>query len=116
MGKHERKFKKKVSESIDSELLYQTLRQQKTAGVQSVSIKKLSKFMQNQGRGQFSYEVFKGAYDSDPKLQELVKNFDKDKIEFKQDETDDVQDIAGQPGRPGADKVNQMAKNATDLG
>ena len=39
--------------------------------------------MQNQGRGQFSYDVFKAAYDSDPKLQQLVTNFDQDKIEFK---------------------------------
>ena len=70
--------------------------------------------MQNMGRGQFNYDVFKAAYDADPKLQELVKNFDQDKIELKTSETDDVEGLPGNPGRPG-DAVAQMAKNATDL-
>ena len=71
--------------------------------------------MQNQGRGQFDYETFKAAYDADPRLQELVKNFDKEKIELKQSEVDDVEGLPGNPGRP-SDEVGQMAKNATDLG
>jgi hypothetical protein len=70
--------------------------------------------MQNMGRGQFNYDVFKAAYDADQKLQQLVKNFDKEKIELKTSETDDVEKIKGNPGRPG-DTVGQMAKNATDL-
>lgn len=70
--------------------------------------------MQNMGRGQFTYDVFKAAYDADPKLQELVKNFDQDKIEFKTSETDDVEKIKGNPGRP-SDTVGKMAKNAVDL-
>ena len=70
--------------------------------------------MQNQGRGQFDYEVFKAAYDADPRLQELVKNFDQDKIEFKQSEVDDVDGLPGNPGRP-SDTVGKMAKNAVDL-
>ena len=70
--------------------------------------------MQNQGRGQFNYETFKAAYDSDPRLQELVKNFDEDKIEFKDSEVDDVKKIKGNPGRP-SDTVGKMAKNAVDL-
>lgn len=70
--------------------------------------------MQNQGRGQFDYEVFKAAYDSDPRLQKLVTNFDQDKIEFKSSEVDDVKKIKGNPGRPG-DTVGKMAKNAVDL-
>lgn len=75
---------------------------------------KLDKFMQNQGRGQFNYEVFKAAYDSDPKLQKLVTNFDQEKIEFKDSEMDDVAKLPGNPGRPG-DTVGKMAKNAVDL-
>lgn len=71
--------------------------------------------MQNQGHGQFSYETFKAAYDADPRLQELVSNFDKNQIEIKQDETDDVDNLPGNPGRP-SDEVGKMAKNATDLG
>ena len=77
-------------------------------------MKKLDKFMQNQGRGQFSYYVFKAEYDSDPKLQQLVTNFDQDKIEFKDSEVDDVEKIKGNPGRP-SDTVGKMAKNAVDL-
>lgn len=72
--------------------------------------------MQNQGRGQFNYDVFKAAYDQDPKLQELITNFDQEKIEFKTSSVDDVANASGEPGRPEADTVNQMAKNATDLG
>ena len=71
--------------------------------------------MQNIGKGQFNYDVFKAAYDTDPKLQALVTNFDKNQIELKQDETDDVEGLPGNPGAPG-DPVGQMAKNATDVG
>ena len=41
--------------------------------------------MQNVGKIQFSYDVFKAAYDSDAYVQGLVKNFDKEKITFKSD-------------------------------
>jgi hypothetical protein len=92
------------------------LRQQKAAGKAALSIEKLAQYMQNTGRGQFNYEVFKAAYDADPKLQALVKNFDQEKIELKQSEVDDVEKMPGQPGRPGEDEVSKMAKNATDLG
>lgn len=78
-------------------------------------MKKLDKYMQNQGRGQFTYEVFKAAYDADPKLQQLVTNFDQDKIEFKDSEMDDVGGLPGNPGRP-SDTVSKMAKSAVDLG
>ena len=111
MGKHEREFKKKVSEAVDSDFLYNVLRQQKAAGIAALSMNKLDKFMQNQGRGQFNYETFKAAYDSDPRLQELVKNFDEDKIEFKSSEMDDLP----QTKDGGGDTVNQMAKRAVDL-
>ena len=77
---------------------------------------KLDKYMRNQGKGNFDYESFKAMYDADPRLQQLVTNFDQDKIEFKQSEVDDVAGaVPGNPGRPG-DEVGQMAKNATDLG
>lgn len=72
---------------------------------------KLDKFMQNQGRGQFNYETFKAAYDADPRLQELVKNFDEDKIEFKTSEMDDLPQSKDNSG----DTVSTMAKRAVDL-
>jgi hypothetical protein len=87
----------------------------KQKGKNNLSIEKLDKMMQNIGKGQFNYDVFKAAYDADPKLQDLVTNFDKEKIELKQDETDDVEGLPGNPGRPD-DPVGQMAKNATDVG
>lgn len=70
--------------------------------------------MVNQGAGNFDYESFKAMYDADPRLQQLVTNFDQDKIEFKDSEVDDVKKIKGNPGRP-SDTVGKMAKNAVDL-
>ena len=70
--------------------------------------------MQNQGRGNFDYETFKAAYDTDLRLQKLVTNFDQEKIEFKDSEMDDVSELPGNPGRP-SDTVGKMAKNAVDL-
>ena len=81
----------------------------------ALSIAKLDKYMRNQGKGNFDYESFKAMYDADPRLQQLVTNFDKDKIEFKQSEVDDVAGaVPGNPGRP-SDTVGKMAKNAVDL-
>ncbi len=71
--------------------------------------------MQNQGKGQFTYEVFKAAYDADPRLQELVTNFDQEKIEFKNSEADDVAGLPGKSGAP-SNTVGGMAKNATNIG
>lgn len=107
--------KKKVNEAVDSNVIYALLRQQKAAGVAALSIAKLDKYMRNQGKGNFNYDVFKAMYDADPRLQELVTNFDQNKIEFKTSEVDDVANIAGKPGAP-RDTVGKMAKNATDLG
>ena len=70
--------------------------------------------MQNTGRNQFNFDVFKAAYDSDPRLQSIVTNFDKEKIELKTSELDDVSNDAKKDGT--ADTVGDMAKNATDLG
>jgi len=69
--------------------------------------------MQNMGRGQFNYEVFKAAYDADPRLQELVDDFDEEKIKLKTSETDDIPDSAKQPGS--GKTVSSMAKSAVDL-
>ena len=80
----------------------------------ALSIAKLDKYMRNQGKGNFDYDELKSMYDADPRLQQLVTNFDKEKIEFKQSEVDDV-NVAGQSG-PKGDTVGNMAKNATDVG
>jgi hypothetical protein len=110
----QRKFKKKVIEAVETDFIYNLLRQQKAAGLVALSMKKLDKYMQNQGRGQFTFDVFKAAYDSDPRLQELVKNFDEQKIEFKTSEMDDIPQNAKQPSND--QTVSQMAKRATKIG
>lgn len=70
--------------------------------------------MQNQGRGMFNFDVFKAAYDADPRLQELVKNFDDSKIEFKTSEMDDISASSTEPSND--QTVSQMAKRATKIG
>ena len=77
----------------------------------SVSFSQLDKFMRNSDRQQFSYETFVAAHDSDLRIQNLVKNFDKEKIDLKQSEVDDL----GSPDA-GGDTVGDMAARATDLG
>lgn len=68
--------------------------------------------MQNQGKGQFNYDVFKAAFDSDPKLQALVADFDQNTITLKTSEMDDV---ASTKPAPSGDSVKTMAKRAVDL-
>jgi hypothetical protein len=87
--------------------------------VAALSMKKLEKYMQNQGKGQFTFDVFKAAYDADPRLKELVVNFDNTKIELKQSEVDDVTGAAADGAAAtaaDATAVTNMAKSATDVG
>ena len=70
--------------------------------------------MQNVGKSQFSYDVFLQAYNGDPAVKELIKNFDKEKITFKSSEMDDIPQDAKDPSK--SNTVSSMAKRATDLG
>jgi len=63
------------------------------------------------GVEQFSYETFKAIYDSDQRLQKIVKNFTQEQVDFVQDSVD-----ALPQSQPQGDAVGQMAQNATDLG
>jgi hypothetical protein len=67
--------------------------------------------MQNMGKGNFTFDGFKAAYDSDPRFKTIITNFDKENIELKSDEMDDLPAT----GEPKPDAVNKMAKNAVDL-
>lgn len=67
--------------------------------------------MRKAGIEQFSYETFVAAHETDTRLQNLVTNFDKDKIELKQSEVDDLKSVD-----QGADDISAMAKRATDVG
>jgi hypothetical protein len=67
--------------------------------------------MQNIGHQQFTYDSFKVAYDSDQKIQNIVKDFDQNSITLKTSETDDV----NAPDVSSGNKISQMAKRAVDI-
>jgi len=73
----------------------------------------LNKIMQNVGGEQFDYGTFKAAYDTDPRVKTMVKNFNSDGIEPKTKK--DTETGAPQQDAQG-DTVGQMAKSATNLG
>jgi hypothetical protein len=67
--------------------------------------------MQNTGNQQFTYDSFKAAYDSDPKIKDIVKDFDQNTVTLKTSELDDINPSKGQS----KNKISQMAKRAVDL-
>jgi len=69
--------------------------------------------MQNLGSEEFDYGTFKAAYDTDPRVKTMTNNFNKDGIEPKTAKTIDSKTNDVDQGK---DDVEQMAKNATDLG
>jgi len=69
--------------------------------------------MANIGNVQFSYDILKQAYDTDPAVKKLIKNFDQDTITLSSGNA--VDDLPA--SEPDNDQtVSQMAKRATDLG
>ena len=111
MHERDERLKKKVTEAIDSNELVQVFRHLASKKKFNLSMDKLDSLMRKMGHGEFTFDVFKVAYDSDPRLQELVKNFDKDQIDLKSSEVDDL------PAQDGGDDntVANMAKSANDL-
>lgn len=74
-------FKKKIIETeVDTDKLTHVLEYLRNANQLTVSLKKLDQMMQNYGSPQFSYGVLNSAYESDPTLQTLIKDFDDKKI------------------------------------
>jgi hypothetical protein len=67
--------------------------------------------MQNTGNQQFTYDSFKAAYDSDPKIKDIVKDFDQNTVTLKTSELDDINPSKGRS----KNKISQMAKRAVDL-
>lgn len=67
--------------------------------------------MKNIGSEQFSYDTFKQAYDSDPRIKPLVKNFDQEGVTLA---TDTSSDPAPQQDTASDTAVSQMAKRATN--
>ena len=68
--------------------------------------------MRSSGIEQFSYDSFKAAYDSDPRVKALVKNFDQKGVTLATDEESNLP----QQDAKGDNTVSNMAKRATDLG
>tara|TARA_X000001036_G_scaffold426167_1_gene453245 strand:+ start:112 stop:330 length:219 start_codon:yes stop_codon:yes gene_type:complete len=67
--------------------------------------------MRNVLQVQFTYDVFKSAYDADKGLADLVKNFDKEKVTFNTgDSADDLPPQAASQDNT----VANMAKSATN--
>lgn len=73
----------------------------------------LNKLMQNVGGEFFDYGTFKAAYDTDPRVKTMVKNFSEQGIEAKT--ANQIADIPQGGSETGSSKVSQMAKRATDL-
>ena len=69
--------------------------------------------MQNVGAEQFDYGTFKAAYDTDPRVKTMIKNFDQVGIEPKTAKELEAGDDPSSNGD--GDTVSQMAKRATDL-
>ena len=69
--------------------------------------------MANIGGESFTYESFKTAYDSDPRIKQYVKDFSEDGITVK---TAEDADTAPTSPEDGGDKVGQMAQRATNPG
>lgn len=67
--------------------------------------------MKNMGNQQFSYDVFKSVYDSEPKIKNVVTDFDKNSISFKTSELDDLKTGSSK----NKNTVKQMAKRAVDI-
>jgi hypothetical protein len=86
------------------------LRQLKNSGAASIPFRKLDMILRNAGVQQFSYETFDAQFQSDPRLQNIVTNYDQEEIRFKQSE------VPGGASDQAPDTVGQMAKRATDVG
>jgi hypothetical protein len=67
--------------------------------------------MRNNKIPEFNYDLLKMAYDTDPRLQQIIKNFDQNSIEFSRGSIDNLTKDVDTSGS----KVKQMAMQAVDL-
>jgi len=84
----------------------------KDRGMVEFSIEQLDQYMQNIGEKSFTYDTFKAAYDTDPRIQELVTDFNKEMISLKDSEMDDIK----RKRKKADNDVEKMAKRATKVG
>ena len=81
--------------------------------VQGAINKNLDEIMANAGSVQFTYDTFNDAYEQDPRIKDLVKQFDSEKIELKTEK--EMVDPASQADQQ-KDTVGDMASRATQKG
>lgn len=101
-----------AADSKNEKLFLHFQKPKKTDIVSGAKNLDLNSIMINVGGEQFDYGTFKAAFDTDPRIKTMVKNFDQKGIEPKTKNAIDDQPQGDTDG----DKVSQMAKSATDLG
>jgi len=83
----------------------------KNSGKSNVRMGDLNRYMRNGKVPEFTYDTLKVAYDTDPRLQKLIGNFDKNQISFNQGSVDNLTKSAEQK----KSNVHNMAMKAVNL-
>ena len=77
-----------------------------------ISMDAVKSIMSNTGYPAFNYDVFKGLYDDDDDLKNIVADFDQEKIVIKTDQETEADPEMDFDNQGSTDKVKQMAKSA----
>ena len=77
-----------------------------------ISMDAVKGIMSNTGYPAFNYDVFKSIYDQEEDLQNLVADFDEDKIVIKTDQENNLDPSMDFDNQGSTDVVKQMAKSA----
>lgn len=77
-----------------------------------ISMDAVRQIMSNTGYPAFNYDVFKRIYDQDGDLQNVVADFDQDKIVIKTDAEAEKDPAMDYDGQGSTDVVKKMAKSA----
>ena len=77
-----------------------------------ISMDAIAGIMNNTGYPAFNYDVFKRIYDADGDLQNVVADFDNEKIVVKTDQEAEKEPAMDYDDQGSTDKVKQMAKSA----
>ena len=77
-----------------------------------ISMDAVKQIMSNTGYPAFNYDVFKRIYDADGDLQNLVADFDQDKIVIKTDAEAEKDPAMDYDDQGSTDVVKKMAKSA----
>jgi hypothetical protein len=83
----------------------------KNSGKPKVGMGELNRYMRNNKVPEFTYDTLKVAYDTDPRLQSLIGNFDQKQVSFNQGSVDSLTKSAEQK----KSNVHKMAMKAVNL-